>query len=172
MKVTIIKKMIKEGTSPRTGNEYSIKSLFVKFEDEAVYSRIVKHLEAKGCNTETIERFCKPKDYNGQTNYAFGLNCSRFTFDRVEKFGELDAKIDFVVNDQGYINPKIAVVERKEQVLSYTPPSFTPEPEVEGWATDAPDPIVDEKSELEGEAVNENKPTIQVINDKSDELPF
>ena len=30
MKVTILKK-IKEGVSPRTGNEYKIRSLFVKF---------------------------------------------------------------------------------------------------------------------------------------------
>jgi len=168
MKVTIIKKMIKEGTSPRTGKEYSIKSLFVKFEDEAVFTRIVRHLEDKGCNTETIERFCKPNDYKGQTNYAFGLNCSRFTFDRVETFGVIDAKIDFVVNEQGFINPKIAVVERKEQVLSYV----EPEPEVEGWATPAPDPIAAEKSEMKGEAVEENKPPIPVIDDEAEELPF
>jgi len=39
-------------------------------------------------------------------------------------------------------------------------------------STDAPEPITDEKSELEGEAVNENKPPIPVIDSKVDGLPF
>ena len=151
MKVTILKKMIKEGVSPRTGKEYKIKSLFVKFTDPKIYDKIVAKLEKDGASIEQIERFCKPKDYNGEVNYAFGLNCSKFTFERVQAFGELDALIDFKLNDSGYINAKIAVKDRIEQVLEYIEPSESAEEIVEGWATKtkAPNPASESESELE-----------------------
>ena len=57
MKVTILKKMIKEGVSARTGNEYKIKSLFVKFEEENLYKKMIIHLKSKGADSDTIERF-------------------------------------------------------------------------------------------------------------------
>ena len=49
MKVTILKKSIKEGVSARTGSEYKIRNLFVKFDDEKVYNGIVNHLKKKRC---------------------------------------------------------------------------------------------------------------------------
>lgn len=151
MKVTIIKKTVKEGISERTGSQYRIASLFVKFSDSDQYNKIVKYLkEAKGATIDQIEKFCKPKEYNGKTDYAFGLNCSSFTFDRVEQFGELDANIIFDINDSGFINAKIKVENRKEQVNGYTPP----ESEVEGWAVEAPDPI----GENHGHSGMEEKP--------------
>lgn len=136
MKLTIIKKKIKEGISDRTGSPYKISSLFVKFDDEAMYDKIVAHLKGKGATDEQIEKFCKPNEYKGKINYAFGLNCSNFTFNKVEQFGELDANINFTINDSGFINAKIHVVDKKEQVNGYTPP----ESEVEGWAITAPEP--------------------------------
>jgi hypothetical protein len=152
MKVTILKKTIKEGISPRTGNEYKIRNLFVKFTDTEIYDKIVAKLKKDGADDEQIERFCKPSEYKGEVNYTFGLDCSKFTFDRVQAFGELDALIDFKLNDNGFINAKIAIKDRLEQVLNYTEPIGSEEEVVEGWATKtkAPDPV-SEKSDLETE---------------------
>ena len=45
MKVTIIKKTIREGVSKKTGEDYKIKSLFVKFTESEIYDRIVAKLK-------------------------------------------------------------------------------------------------------------------------------
>ena len=171
MKVTIIKKTIKEGVSARTGSEYKIRSLFVKFEDEKVYNGIVNHLQKKGATIDQIEKFCKPNEYKGAISYAFGLNCSGFTFDRVEQFGELDAAIIFVINEQGFINAKINVLDKKEQVFGYIPP----ESEVEGWAVEAPKVSHEvENNDLKAESKQANEiPPIPVFeDDNNSQLPF
>lgn len=177
MKVTIIKKTIKEGVSPRTGNEYKIRSLFVKFTDSKIYDKIVAKLERNGASIEQIERFCKPNEYKGEVNYAFGLNCSKFTFERVQAFGELDALIDFKINDSGYINAKIAIKDRIEQVLEYVEPTESAEEVVEGWATKtkAPAPTSESESELETESTNPEiipPMPIPTPGEVEDELPF
>ena len=123
MKLFILKKSVKEGISERTGNAYKISSLFVKFNEKEIYDKIVSHLQSKGA---TIDQ---PNEYNGEVSYAFGLNCSNYTFDRVEQFGTLDANVIFDINDAGFINAKIQVKDRKEMVNSYEPP----EQEVTGW---------------------------------------
>jgi len=176
MKVTILKKTIKEGVSPRTGNEYKIRSLFVKFTDSKIYDKIVAKLKRDGASIEQIERFCKPNEYKGEVNYAFGLNCSKFTFERVQAFGELDALIDFKLNDSGFINAKIAIKDRIEQVLEYIEPAESAEEVVEGWATKtkAPDPV-SEKSDLETESTKtEVIPPMPIPTAEEDEngLPF
>ena len=177
MKVTILKKMIKEGVSSRTGNEYKIKSLFVKFTDSKIYDKIVAKLERDGASIEQIERFCKPNEYKGEVNYAFGLNCSKFTFERVQAFGELDALIDFKLNDSGFINAKIAVKDRLEQVLNYTEPIGSEDEVVEGWfMKDAPKPV-SEKSDLHTESTGSEKnppipPMPNITAGEVDDLPF
>ena len=177
MKVTILKKMIKEGVSPRTGNEYKIRSLFVKFTDSEIYDKIVAKLERDGASIEQIERFCKPNEYKGEVNYAFGLNCSKFTFERVQAFGELDALIDFKLNDSGFINAKIAIKDRIEQVLEYIEPAESAEEVVEGWAMkgDLPKKATVSKSELETESTKTEvipPMPIPTVEDTEFELPF
>ena len=177
MKVTIIKKTIKEGVSPRTGNEYKIRSLFVKFTDSNIYDKIVAKLERDGASIDQIERFCKPDEYNGEVIYLFGLNCSKFTFERVQAFGELDALIDFKLNDSGYINAKIAVKDRIEQVLEYIEPTGSAEEVVEGWATKAPapSPSPEAESDLETEPTKTDvipPMPIPTAEEVEDELPF
>lgn len=125
MKVKIIKKNIKEGTN------YCIKSLLVTFSEKEVYDKLVDHLGDLGASKDEIEKFVKPSDYNGTTTYGFFLNCSDFTFNAVERFGIMDAKIMFTKNDKGYLNARIQVVDKVEQVLSYE----APESNVTGWAT-------------------------------------
>ena len=179
MKVTILKKMIKEGVSSRTGNEYKIRSLFVKFTDSEIYDKIVAKLKKDGADDEQIERFCKPSEYKGEVNYTFGLNCSKFTFERVQAFGEMDALIDFKLNDSGFINAKIAIKDRIEQVLNYTEPIGSDEEVVEGWfMKDAPKPV-NEKSDLETESTGSEKippvppmPEQMTGDDSFDDLPF
>jgi len=128
MKVKIIKKSIKEG------DNYCIKSLFVTFTEPELYAKIVNNLKLQGCDIDQIEKFCKPNDYNGNISYAFGLNCSNFTFERVEKFGVLDANVIFSKNDKGYINAKIQIIDKKEQINGYEDPEDT----ANGWSTPAP----------------------------------
>lgn len=129
MKLFIVKKSVKEGVSERTGNAYKISSLFVKFDEKEVYDKIVEHLKGRGATIDQIEKFCKPNEYNGEVSYAFGLNCSTYTFDRVEQFGTLDANVIFDRNDSGYINARIQVEDRREMVNSYESPADA----VEGW---------------------------------------
>jgi len=179
MKVTILKKTIKEGISPRTGNKYKIRNLFVKFTDPEIYDKIVAKLKRDGADDEQIERFCKPSEYKGEVNYTFWLNCSKFTFERVQAFGELDALIDFKLNDIGFINAKIAVKDRLEQVLNYIEPTGSEEEVVEGWATKAPDPVSEKsESELKAESTwSEENPSIPPMpiptaEDIDDQLPF
>ena len=133
MKLKIIKKNIKEGVSA-AGREYSIKSLLVVFSEPEVYEKIVAHLRAQGAPEASITKFCSPREYKGETSYSFFLSCSNFTFDAVEAFGTLDAKVIFSCNDAGYVNAKIQVVDKVEQVISYE----GPEEFVSGWACPAP----------------------------------
>lgn len=135
MKLKIIKKNIKEGVSA-AGREYSIKSLLVVFSELEVYEKIVAHLRAQGTPKASITKFCSPREYKGEVSYSFFLSCSNFTFDAVEAFGTLDAKVIFSCNDAGYVNAKIQVVDKVEQVISYE----GPEEFVNAWACPAPAP--------------------------------
>ncbi len=150
--------MIKEGVSARTGSAYKISSLFVKFEDSKIYENIVKYLKGKGATIEQIEKFCKPNTYRDRVSYAFNLNCSNFTFERVDTFGILDATIIFSINDQGYVNAKILVKDKKEQVFGYE----APEAAVEGWAIEAPPVHSPEKSALEADPFADSDPMPKV----------
>lgn len=136
MKLKILKKTVKEGTTAN-GAEYSMKSLYVVFTDEAVYNAIILHLTNRGASLDAIKKFCSPNEHNGVVSYAFGLNCSHFTFDTVERFGILDANIIFTINDRGFIGSKIKVVDRKEQVNGYE----GPEDQVTGWSCGNPEPL-------------------------------
>ena len=153
--------------------------LFVKFTDSELYDKIVAKLERDGASIEQIERFCKPNEYKGEVNYAFGLNCSKFTFERVQAFGELDALIDFKLNDSGFINAKIAVKDRIEQVLEYIEPTESAEEVVEGWATKTKAPAPASESESESDLETESTKTevippmpIPTPGEVEDELPF
>lgn len=117
------------------------RSLFVKFTDPELYQKIYDKLEKDGADPIMINKFLLESEYQGETSYAFGLNCSQFTFDRVEKFGVLDAQIVFTVSDSGYCNAKIQVIDRVEQINGYTPPAPFEEEIIEGWATTAPEAV-------------------------------
>ena len=145
MKVKVITKI--ESSISMNGKKRP-HSLFVRFDDTQMYENIRQYLEEMGADEVFINKFILLGEYNGVENYAFGLNCSRFTFDRVERFSEIDAKIDFKVSDKGYINAKIVIIDGKEQILSYTPP-VNEEEKVDCWACAAPEPskTVDETDE-------------------------
>ncbi len=180
MKVTILKKMIKEGNT--NGRDWKIRTLFVKFEDENLYEKIIATVISNGADEDTARRAIKPDTYEGVTTYGFFLNVSKFTFERVEKFGVMDAQIVFPINDKGYINPRIVVKNGIEQVTSYEDPApFEPqEEEVTGWATKSPipepAPEENEKSdiEVESEKVSDipQMPIPPVSDDDSNNLPF
>ena len=112
------------------------KKLFVKTLEREMYDAIVARLKKAGATDERIASFIKENDYNGKISYQFDLNCSGKTWDAVERFAELDAKIDFGVNDKDYCFAKISIIEGIEQVLSYTPSAGSDE-SVTGWACGA-----------------------------------
>lgn len=112
------------------------KKLFVKTLEKEMYDKIVTTLKNKGATDERIESFIKVNDYNGKISYPFDLNCSRQTWDAVERYAEMDCKIDFGVNEKGYCFAKINIVDGIEQVLAYTPSGNSDE-SVTGWACGA-----------------------------------
>lgn len=166
MKVQILKKIIKEGNT--NGRDWKIRSLFVKFDDKDIYERIIKKIVSDGATEDQAMKAVKENEYKEEISYVFYLNCSKFTFERVEKFGVIDAKITFPINDKGYINPRIVVKDGKEQVLSYEEPKeFSPEgEEITGWATKAPEPIAEDKQDIEVESNGYN-----AIQDLPDDYP-
>jgi hypothetical protein len=167
MKVKIIKKTIKEGTTS-TGSDYCIKSLYVSFQEPEIYEKIVKHLKAQNIPDDAIEKFCKPNDYNGQISYAFGLNCSHFTFDRVERFGILDANIIFSQNEKGFVAAKIQVLDKKEQVNGYQ----SPEEEVTGWANSEAEKTVSAPISENATQPATSMPVFSEPEEAGNDLPF
>lgn len=137
MKVKILLKNIKEGIG-KNGQPYCIKSLYACVSTKEDANALATQAIADGVPAEKIQEVIKPKEYEGAVSYAFGLNCSHFTFDRVDRFGMLDCKIEFVVNKDGFINPKIQVIDKKEQIFGYEAPEQQEE-EVDGWASTAPE---------------------------------
>jgi len=173
MKLKILKKTVKEGTSA-SGVEYCIKSLFVGFSETDVYNAIVEHLQKRGASPEAIEKFCKPNDYKGVISYAFWLNCSHYTWDRVDRFGILTANVVFAINDNGFVNAKIQVENRVEQVLAYE----GPEDQVTGWICGNPEPKKEE-AQAETQTIATEKMEVPNLADlgkiedgDQDDLPF
>ena len=180
MKVQILKKIIKEGNT--NGRDWKIRSLYVKFEEKDIYERIIKKIVSDGATEDQAMKAVKENEYKEEISYVFYLNCSKFTFERVEKFGVIDAKIVFTVNDRGYINPRILVEGGKEQILSYEDPKeFSAEgEEITGWAIEAPEPIAEDKQDIEVEGKIEiddyykydNPPIPEIDTQTVDDLPF
>mgnify|MGYP004702138417 CR=1 FL=1 len=132
MKVKIIKKTIKEG------DNYVIKSLYVCVDNKDDANKLAILAFGVGATQEQIPTIIRKSDRD-ENEFAFGLNCSGFTFDRVDRFGIMDCEIEYTKNAKGYISAKIKVVDKKEQVYSY----LSPEDEVTGWSTQAPEPMGD-----------------------------
>lgn len=112
--------------------ETPFKKLFVKTVDKVMFDKIVVKLKKDGADEEKINSFIKENEYNGKISYNFDLMCSRLTWDAVERFAELNAKIDFGINDKGYCFAKINIDNGIEQVLGYVPDANTEN--VTGWA--------------------------------------
>jgi len=169
MKVKILKKSIKEGVSA-AGRPYCIKSLYVSFEEAEIFAGIISHLTNIGVPEEKRIKFCSPNEYNGVTSYAFWLNCSHYTFDIVEKFGVLDAKIIFSYENE-FCKAKIQVVDKIEQVNGYEAPENYDS--VSGWNVPAPTTQVQstEPPKLQGEPIQVTDFT-KIVPPADNDLPF
>jgi hypothetical protein len=135
MKVKIIKKSIKEG------DNYCIKSLFCSVDNKEDANKLAMAAIESGATKEQVGSLIKAGTYEEKVTYAFGLNCSNFTFDRVERFGILDADIIFIKTEKNgntYFNAKIQIIDKKEQIHGYEAPAPR-EDEADGWATPAPE---------------------------------
>ena len=131
--------------------EEPFKKLFVKTVEKEMFDKIVAKLKKDGATDERINSFIKENDYNGKISYQFDLMCSKQTWTAVERFAEMDAKIDFGVNEKEYCFAKISIIDGVEQVLYYN--TSANEESVTGWACGA---IPTEKKE---ETKVENTPT-------------
>lgn len=138
------------------------KKLFVKTVEKEMYEKIVLKLKKDGADEDRIKSFIKENDYNGKISYPFDLMCSKQTWEAVDKYAELDAKIDFGVNEKGYCFAKINIENGVEQVLSYSL-SEQNEENVTSWACGA---IPKAKEQASAEI----KQT--AIPPKEDDLPF
>ena len=89
-----------------------------------------------------------------------------FTFEKVEQFGILNANVVFNVSDSGYINAKIQVIDRREQVNGYE----APESEVEGWANDSAQPQQQAQPQTQPKPQPQQEQNPNYVQD--DDLPF
>jgi hypothetical protein len=141
------------------------KKLFVKTVEKEMFDKIVAELKKVGAADDKINSFIKENVYNDKVSYQFDLMCSKQTWEAVERYAELDCKIDFGVNEKEYCFAKISIVDGIEQVLSYNPdPNAVT---VKRWACGAiPEvkkEVVDEQSA--GAIAAESAPVV-------DDLPF
>jgi hypothetical protein len=168
MKVKIIIKEEKEVPYfDKNGKRQSFmkRNVFVSHENETVYHAMKAKLIELGAEKEKAEKFSKPHEKDGKITYGFNLETSPYTFDRIERFGTLDAKIVLSVNKGGYGEAKIEVIDRKEQIFGYEPPRASVDDElanVDGWATSSPDPLA--------AVVSPNVPTPQTLTDLAPEF--
>ena len=156
MKVTIILKK----TEP-------FKKLFVKTVEKEMYDKIVAKLKKDGATDERINSFIKENDYNGKISYQFDLMCSRQTWDAVERYAELDCKIDFGINDKDYCFAKINIENQVEQVLSYSK-TEQQEEVVTGWACGA----IPQAPKVEQPSTQQAAPAPAPAPIEGDGLPF
>ena len=119
-------KIINKYADDRGG--FTFYSLQVAFSETEIYNKIVDSLERRGADPTKIEKTIRVGEFNGAPSYTFYLGCSAFTSGKVDRFGIIDALVNFELIGE-YINPRIAILDRKEQVLGYEPP----EQEVTGW---------------------------------------
>ena len=138
MKIKIIKKTIKEGVSKKTGNEYSIKSLYCSVATKEDANALSTIASAAGATMDQIMAAIKPNDYNGTITYKFGVNCSGYTFENVHQNGILDCELDPIIKGD-YLNFKIKVENYKEIVTDYQVPDVI-EDDVQGWSNCTPPP--------------------------------
>lgn len=167
MKVKILKKNENIKTDENGNVTMCIKSLFCSVDNSNDANALVSRALEDGSTKDQAMASIKPNTYDGEVTYTFGLNCSSFTFDRVDKFGILDISpenIKFKPNGK-YTNARIAVINKREQINGYEEPVDT----VEGWITDAPavNAEYDETKQSSQAAQSENSLAPQV-----DDLPF
>jgi len=141
------------------------KKLFVKTVEKEMFDKIVAKLKKDGAADDKINSFIKENVYNDKVSYQFDLMCSKQTWEAVERYAELDCKIDFGINEKEYCFAKISIIDGIEQVLSYNPdPNAVT---VKGWACgaipEAKKEVVDEQSA--GSIAAESAPV-------ADDFPF
>ena len=166
MKIKIKAKNIVENTNKETGKTYISKRLWCSVDNKEDANVLAKSAIESGADKDLVLKLIKENNYNGSIKYDFNLDCSNFTFDKVEKYGILDAKVIFVKSEKGFISAKIQVIDKKEQVNGYEPP----EEEVTGWNVPSPEDPVVTAPESQTQATK-HEPAIPDF-EPTDDLPF
>ena len=146
-----------------------MKSILVVTEKREDANKIAINAGSAGATEDQISKLITKKDYEGVPCYSFFLNCSNFTFERIGKFGILDCDIVCAISAKGFLNAKIQIIDKKEQVSGYK----EPEGEADGWSTPAPTTKAPEPygDGSQGE-FNPINPTFDKPNSVEDDLPF
>jgi hypothetical protein len=119
---------IKAKTEKETSTGKIITKLCLSILEED-YLKIKEHLAKNKDVSENLIKSTFENEYEGKLSYQFWVIVGRSTFDRVEKFGTLEAKFTFSINEKGYINASITRDPEtgKLKVSNYTPPEFASE---------------------------------------------
>lgn len=159
MKVKILGKYV-----GKTG----IESLLVNTESKEDANKMAIKASESGATKEQILSFITTKEYQNVLGYSFFINCSSYTFERVGKFGILDCNIICAISAKGFLNAKIQIIDRKEQVFGYEASD-----EADGWATPAPAIKTPEPYEAK---ISQNPSPLDTFNPNQipveDDLPF
>lgn len=128
---------------PKSFNKYSL-SLSVDNSDDAnaIALKVVKLGEQAKVALDPT-KFIKANTYNEKLTYRCNVECSKFTFDRVERFATLEIDLSDIemAESKGYINAKIAKENGKEKIKGYQAPSASASDDgVDGWLIEAPKP--------------------------------
>lgn len=136
MKVTV--KFKNDNSGEKDGRKWRMLHLLCSVDNPNDANEIAIHGSKSGVPKDAIEKLIKLNDYNGKITYQFKLQCSLLTFEKVERYGVLDIKVENIEikYDGKYVNSKIKVIEKIEQIDGYEAPENYDS--VSGWNVPAP----------------------------------
>ena len=156
-------------------NERGIPSIYASVEKAEEANKLAILAIDAGASKDLVTKMIKKSDWKGEIGYAFNVNCSSFTLQRVNQFDLLTCDIVFCSTAKGFIYAKINVIDKIEQIFKLEKQTQEQD-EVTGWSISAPD--VKEVQQLV--SPDQLPPTPFEIaqnnslnpNDASEDLPF
>ncbi len=134
---------------PKNFNKYSLSLSVDNSEDANAIALKIVELGKVAQVVADPTKFIKAHTYNEKLTYRCNVECSKFTFERVEKFATLDIDLTDIemTESKGYINAKIAKENGKEKIKGYQQPSaLASDDVVDGWLIEAPKPQIGDGS--------------------------
>ena len=134
---------------PKSFNKYSLSLSVDNSEDANAIALKIVELGKVAQVVVDPTKFIKANTYNEKLTYRCNVECSKFTFERVERFATLEIDLPDIemAESKGYINAKIAKENGKEKIRGYRQPSASAfDDGVDGWLVEAPKPQISDGS--------------------------